>query len=193
VALNSRRAFPLSLRRGGAGPAPRTARRSIRAVAAASAVGLGLGLAACGLDVQTNKPYTPADGVSLDAGNVHIRNVLVFSRTAGSGYLAGSLVTSDQDALTGVSGVAIKPDGSNGAALVATMPDPVAFGNNTLVVLTNRPLITITSADLKAGLDASLVLQFSKAGQVSVRVPIIDGNQPQYATISPTPSATPSS
>jgi len=40
------------------------------------------------------------------------------------------------------------------------------------------------------GLDANVTLQFENAGEVTLRVPILDGNEPQYATLKP--SATPS-
>jgi hypothetical protein len=58
-------------------------------------------------------------------------------------------------------------------------------------VLTDGPFITVRSPDLKAGLTADVTLQFSTAGSATVRVPVIDGNEGPYATISPeaTPSA----
>ncbi|MBA3529652.1 MAG: hypothetical protein H0T91_10175 [Propionibacteriaceae bacterium] len=144
------------------------------------------------MNVQTNRPYTPAEGVNLDVGAVNIRNLLVLTRTEGQGFLSASLLSSDRDALVAVSGTPIKADGSEGAAFKATVPDPVALGNGQLVVLTQRNLITISSADLKPGLTARLVLQFSTAGEATVLVPIVDANQPEYATITPSPSSTPS-
>jgi hypothetical protein len=52
----------------------------------------------------------------------------------------------------------------------------------------------LKSADIVPGLDATVTLQFKNAGQSTLRVPIADGNQPQYRSItpSPSPSATPS-
>lgn len=153
------------------------------------ALGLLLSTSACGMQVQTNKPYTPAEGVNLDVGSVHVRNLMILSRADGAGFLSASLTSSDVDALTLVSGTPIKVDGSDGAAFTATLPDPVALGNGVLVVLTNRPFITITSADLKPGLTAKLVLQFSNAGEADVTVPVVDAAQPDYATLTPSPSS----
>jgi hypothetical protein len=62
-----------------------------------------------------------------------------------------------------------------------------------MVVLTDRPLITVKSADLQAGLVARLVFQFSKAGEVTTTAPVVNADQPAYATISPSPSPSPSS
>lgn len=169
-------------------------------------VALTLGLlgaaSGCGMKVQTNEPYTPAEGVNFDVGNsadpttvVHVRNLMILSRTAGQGIVSASLVTGGSDALTGLTGTAVKPDGSNGAAFTASLTTPVTLNPNQLVVLTNGPLLTVTSADLAAGLDASVTLEFQKAGQITVRTTVVDASQPAYATISPSPSpaASPSS
>ncbi len=171
----------------------RAVRGSRLTVATMLALGLVLTATACGMHVQTNNPYTPADGISIDVGTVHVRNLTIVSRAAGDGYLAGSMVSTEPEALLAVSGKPIKTDGSDGAAFTATLPDPVALGNGTLVVLTARPLITVKSADLKPGLTASVTLQFSNAGVVSINTTVVDGLSPQYSTISPTPSAAPSS
>ena len=74
----------------------------------------------------------------------------------------------------------------------STCPTRSALGNGALVVLTDRPLITVSSADLVAGLDGRGDAEFSTAGVDHVRVPVVDGNQQQYATISPTPGPPPS-
>lgn len=181
-----------------------TARAHVRRSLAALLVVLGLFLttAACGMDVQTSKPYTPAEGSNTDVGGnngnshdiVHVRNLIIISRTAGEGILSGSLLVDNSDALMAVSGTPYKVDGSDGAPFTASLPAPVPFGGRTSVVLTNIPLIILKSADIVPGLDATVILQFKNAGQSTLRVPIADGNQPQYKSItpSPSPSATPS-
>ena len=155
-----------------------------------------VGVGACGFDAQTMRPYTPADGANVDAGpgnSVKIRNLLILSRAKGQGFLSASITAADRDALVKVGGVAIKPDGSEGSPLQATIPAPIPLENGELVVLTQRPLITITSPDLQAGLTAKVVLTFEQVGDVTVLVPVIDGNQEEYRTISPSPSSAPSS
>jgi hypothetical protein len=176
-------------------PSLRHAHAHLSRVAAALLLLLGvvLSASACGMNVQTNNPYTPADGVNLDIGTVHVRNLMILSRTTGEGFLSASMVSADRDALVGVTGNPIKSDGADGAAFTATLPDPVALGNGTLIVLTNREFITLKSADLMPGLSAKLTLNFSQAGQVSIQVPIVDAQNPAYATITPTPSAAASS
>jgi hypothetical protein len=57
-----------------------------------------------------------------------------------------------------------------------------------MIVLTDGTPITVRSPDLVAGLTARLTLTFAKAGEVTVVVPVMDGNEPVYATISPEPT-----
>ncbi len=155
------------------------------------------------MNAQTTKPYTPAEGVNFDVGDlsvpdsvIHVRNLLVISRSPGDGILSGSLVTSGRDTLVGVSGVPYKADSSKGTAFTATQSGPVLLTNNAQVVLTDMtPFITITGATgLAAGLDADVTLQFGKAGSVTMRTTVVDGTLPPYSEITPSanPSATPS-
>ena len=170
-----------------------------RGLRAALAILLSLGMlavaSACGMEVQTNQPYTPAEGVNFDVGNpsdpktvVHVRNLLIISKAPGEGIVSASLVTAGRDQLTGITGVPIKVDGTDGAPFTATIPNTVSLANNLLVVLTDGPPITVKSADIEAGLSATLTLTFESAGEATVKVPIVDGNEPHYATISPAPT-----
>ena len=146
---------------------------------------------ACGMSVQTNKPYTPSEGINVDVGGyagVKVRNLLVLSRADGEGYLSGTLVSQQRNSLTAVSGKAIKIDGTDGAPITATIPQQISLGNGLVVVLTDQPLIVLKSPDLKAGLTAQLTLEFSEAGQANVIVPVVDAKQPPYSSISPAPT-----
>ena len=160
-------------------------------------IGLLLVSGACGQNVQTNVPYTPGEGVNVDVGDpsipdkvVHVRNLLIISWEPGEGVVSASIVTGDRDALTGVSGTPIKVDGTEGVPFTATLPSTVSLANGVLVVLTDEAPITVKSPDLMAGLDANVTLAFQNAGEVTLRVPVVDGNEPQYATIKPTPTPT---
>jgi hypothetical protein len=173
--------------------------RSPLALRALAALLLSLGLllagAACGNDYQTLRPYTPAEGVNVDVGDpadtrnqVHVRNLLIISKAPGEGIVSGSLLTDGRDQLSGITGVPIKADGSEGAPFTATLSNTVSMANGALVVLTDGAPITVRSPDLAAGLTARLTLTFAKAGEVTVIVPVMDGNEPQYAAISPEPT-----
>lgn len=171
----------------------------VRAALAAAALVAVLPAAACGTNAQTLRPYTPSEGINFDVGDqtkpesvIHVRNLLVISRSPGTGIVSGSLSTLGQDSLTGVSGVPYKVDSSKGSPFTATVSTPVVLANNSQVVLTDLdPFITISGASgLAAGLDADVTLQFATAGSVTMRTTVVDGNLPPYTDV--TPSAAPS-
>jgi hypothetical protein len=171
----------------------------VRGLAGLLAVlGLMLAVGGCGTDAQTLKPYTPAEGVNFDVGNsydldsvVHVRNLLIISKQPGSGVLSASLVTDGRDQLTDITGFAIKSDGSQGAPLRVNLTNTVSIANRAQIVLTDQTPIGVTSPDLAPGLTASMTLTFANAGEHTVIVPVVDGNEPEYRNISPAP--TPSS
>ena len=157
--------------------------------------------------MQTTQPYTPAAGVNFDVGNedvpssvVHVRNLLIISRASGSGIVSASMSAVGSDTLVGISVQPYRNDGAQGTPAPAALPGGVPLAPNALQVLTNQsPLLTVSSPDLQAGLDADVTLRFAKAGSYTSRVPVVDGNQAPYTSISPSagaagvPAASPSS
>ena len=149
-------------------------------------------LSACGMDAQTAQPYTPAEGVNANVGPageaVQVRNLMILSREDGTGYLSASIVAQERDAMTAVAGKPFTPDGTAGTPFTVTLPDPVGLSPDVLVVLTDRPLIELKSPELIVGADAEVTLTFSTAGDLTIRVPIVDADQPDYKTITPSPA-----
>ena len=149
-------------------------------------------MSACGMDAQTTQPYTPAEGVNVNVGPagkwVQVRNLMILSREDGTGYLSASIVTQDRDAMIAVAGKPFTPDGTAGTPFTVTLPDPVGLSPDTLVVLTDRALIELKSPELIVGADAEVTLTFSTAGDLTIRVPVVDADQPDYATITPSPA-----
>ena len=178
------------------GSRPSRSPLGLRALAALLlSLGLLLAGAACGNDAQTLRPYTPGEGVNVDVGDptdtqnqVYVRNLLIISKAPGQGIISAGLLTYGRDQLSGITGVPIKVDGSEGAPFTATLPNTVSIANGALVVLTDSAPIAVVSPDIAAGQTARLTLTFAKAGEVTVLVPVMDGNEPQYATISPEPA-----
>jgi hypothetical protein len=175
-------------------PASRGWSTSVRVVAALLMVLAASVATACGFEQQTLRPYTPAEGVNFDVGGdrgVKVRNLMILSRTEGEGFLSATMVAGDRNQLTGISGKAIKSDGTDGAPLAATIQSPITLESGVPVILTDGPPITVRSPDLEAGLLAEVTLQFSPAGSTTVRIPVVDANEGPYASVSP--QATPSS
>jgi hypothetical protein len=150
-------------------------------------------ISGCGRDAQTLQPYTQAMGVNADVGRdptVKVRNLLIVSRQDGQGFLSASLISTGPDALVGVAGVAIERDATAGAPLEANLTAPIPLEPGDLVVLTERPVIRVSSPDLRAGAMARVVLQFDKAGELEILVPIYR-SQDELETISPIPESLP--
>lgn len=171
--------------------APRL-RRLARAGAAVVLSAALMATAACGFDVQTNRPYTPGEGVNADVGPrqgaVAVRNLLIVSKEAGTGYVSASLTAGHNDTLQRITGRAYKADGTAGTPLTATLPASVQITAGSLLVLTDQQLITVTGDDLAPGLEAELTLTFATAGEVTLRMPVVSADDPQFATVSPSPS-----
>lgn len=169
-------------------------RRLARAGAAIILTAALTATAGCGFDVQTNQPYTPAEGINVDVGPrqqaVAVRNLVIVSKEPGSGYVSASLTAAAHtDALQRITGRAYTRDGQPGAPLTVNQPGPVQVPAGSLVVLTDQPLIEVTSADLEPGLEAEVTLTFATAGETTMRIPVVSADDPQFATVSPSPSA----
>lgn len=166
-------------------------RRRRAAVAAALSLTVTLGLGGCGFDVQTLQPYTPSQGVNATVGeneDLMVRNLTVISRAKGTGFLSGTLTSYSEARLTGVSGTALAADGNTAGTLSVALPGPVELAPGNAVVLTDGTEITVTGQGLEAGLTAELTLDFGSVGSTTLQVPVVDGDLPEFSTVSPSPA-----
>jgi hypothetical protein len=176
-------------------PVGRPRGRRARALATAALSLTLLGAAGCGFEAQTLQPYTPADGTNLDVGadnQLKIRNLVVVSKTDGQGIISASILSGADDQLTGAAVVPSPLSGSPGPAVTAKVAAPIALPGGRLVVLTNQPLITVSSPQLVAGGAASVTLQFAGSGEVALNCPVVDGNLPEWSSIGSSASPSPS-
>jgi hypothetical protein len=166
----------------------------VRALAALLlSFGLVVLAAGCGFNAQLLKPYNPADGANKDIGEdgtLKVRNLVVVSRAKGEGILSTTLVANAAERLTGATVAPHTLEGTTGPAVPVTLAAPIELSPGALVVLTQRqPLLTVSAPDLEPGGSATVVMQFEKAGAVTLDCPVVDGTQPPWATISPSPAA----
>ncbi len=181
-----------------------------RVGAAAAAAGLLVGLSACGFNAQTLKTYTPADGVNVNVGNpngqmengqskiptssaVKVRGLMILAESPTSGFLSATVISDNPDQLTDITGNVLEPDGSQGPALTIQLPSPITLNPHSPVILVDRQAVTVTGSQVPAGATASLKLTFAKAGSTQVTVPIVDGQNDTYRTVSPSPAPSSSS
>ena len=123
---------------------------------------------------------------------MHVRNLLIISKAPGEGIVSASLVTDGRDQLTGVTGVPIKADGSEGAPFTATLSNTVSHRQRRSRRADRQRPDHRQQPDLAAGLTARLTLTFANAGEVTVRRA---GGRRQRAAVrehQPAPSRPPS-
>lgn len=177
-------------------------RQSPRILAASALAALVVGLSACGTP-QTLVPYTPAEGVNADAPRLgaaaganqvplKIRNLVIVSKPgSGTGFLSGALIApvDRNDALVRVEGNLMTSDNTQGQAIppiTANLDLPAGK----MVNLVEQPSLTIASPALTPGLVADLTLTFRDSEPQTLKVPIVDGNKPDYASVTPVPATT---
>ena len=147
---------------------------------------------ACGFDAQTLQPYTPAMGVNADVGDdrrIHVRNLLIVSRERGQGFVSASLLSARPAALTGVSGTVFERDNTPGVPLTANLREPLPLRPGEWAILTERPVVRVSSPILRPGAIVLLELRFDQGDTMEVRVPVYR-DQGEYETISPIPRNT---
>lgn len=156
-------------------------RRRLVRLGMAAAVVAAATLSGC-VSTEVAQPYTPAIGVNSDAEGVNLRALTVVAKE-GKGRLTGSLDSASGDTLTSISG---KATGSNFDDLsdLTTESATIQVPAGKLVDLTGQK-ITLSSDDLTPGLYARLTFAFERAGDVTVLVPVVDAEQPDYASAQP--------
>jgi len=161
----------------------RRPRRTIAVAVLAVALPLVGGLAGCSATnpIQTQRPYSPADGVRATLGPLETTNLLVAGTAKGhAAALSGGLVNTGADALT-VS-VAVSGETStftvpaHGSVLIGTGSD-------------SGRTMPIQSLDADLGALTTVTLKVPSAGSAAVQVPVVDGSLPQYTSVLPSPAS----
>lgn len=166
-------------------PRSTTARRSCRV--ALAGIGAALLLSGCGFAVQTLQPYTPAQGVNVDAGDVLVRNLLIVADGEGGGIISGSLLSSVDNRVTDINVTPVLMDDTDGTPLEVYGADDVELPANRLVPLsTEGEQVQVSGEDLSPGLTARFVLTFESGAEAAVTAPVMAFDQAMYAPLSPT-------
>jgi len=155
-------------------------------------------LAACAstnFGAQTDKVYTPADGVTNRDGMVDVLNALIVSDSPGSGRLIAGLANNDtttDDELTGVAGAG----NSQGLTIDLAGGDTTIPAGGLLQLANDDAAFVQVQGDpseLYAGAFARVTFSFKNAGAVTVNVPVLaPGQNYTQVQLSPSPTASPS-
>lgn len=147
--------------------------------------GIAVALLASGCaNYEAIKPYQPAAGVQTNAPGVKVRNLMVLS-TADGAKLSGSVIADAADELTGVTGTALKADGSAGGPLTVTT-GKVALPAGKAVDL--GASASTVKGSIAGGM-TTLTLNFAKSGPVTLTVPVVASEAMDVSTANPTAAA----
>jgi hypothetical protein len=166
----------------------------VRALVAALFVAPALtACASTNFGAQTDKVYTPADGVTNRDGQVDVLNALIVSEDPGSGRLIAGLSnnnTTTDDELTGVAGAG----NSQGLTVSLAGGDTTIPAGGFLQLADNDAANVQVQGDpseLYAGTFARVTFSFKNADAVTVNVPVLAPGE-NYRDVQLTPSPAPS-
>ncbi|QCV95808.1 hypothetical protein [Acidipropionibacterium acidipropionici] len=146
-------------------------------------------LAGCSQEPKVIRAYTPAAGVNTGNDSVKLRD-LALVHADGQARLSGMAASSQNDAITGVTGQAMSSDDSVAGPLGPSTTHVALTANEGKNLATAG--IQVSSDDLKDGLLASITITFANSDPVTVLTPVISAGNPDFTPAAPTPSSTPS-
>jgi hypothetical protein len=152
---------------------------------AATVAGAVLALSGCQVmsPIQTTVPYQSADGVSVDLGNVQIRDLVVVTATrGGAGTLSGLVVNKSTEPVTVTFTTGTGVDASARAIIPAGAPTRLSGVQGVTPV-------TIPSLPAAPGDVVKVIVSTPDAGAPVVSVPVLPPTG-YYSSITPAPLQT---
>jgi len=151
-------------------------------------VGLLVVLAGCsaGFDATSSKPYSPADGVQADSGDLRVLNALVVVGDDGStGTVSAAVVNRGDrdDRLTGVT--------SPGATILLTGSGDLAAGGAVTLGSGTDPSATATGLRKGAGQSITMTFSFTRSEPITIRTVVVAATG-IYTDLAPSASPPPS-
>lgn len=139
-------------------------------------------LTSCGFDYATNRPYTPAAGVSNAEGDINVLNAVVVAGQPDSGTFIATLSSDAEEEVTF--------EGVSGAGGNTIEPDDF-----TAVEIAPRGLVNLAeeggpsfSGTFEAGDFLALTLSFDTGDAVTMNVPVVPACE-EYADLDESSSA----
>lgn len=153
------------------------------AASAALALGIALGASGCSMVTYqaTTEPYDASDGVGLNVGDLHLRNVLVVSDDGVDGTLVLTVVNSGADDVD----LGVQVAGGDTRFIAVDAGSTVAFGVAAEDELDTVPPLVLENIDTDPGALLPIYFQYGSAEGVEKQVPVLDGRLPEYAGLLP--------
>ncbi|WP_090031286.1 hypothetical protein [Cellulomonas marina] len=128
--------------------------------------------------VTTNVSYDPSDGIGVTVGTVYAQNLLVLTTAEGEpGVLVGAFTNESSDAVD----VSLELPGGESDSLDLAAAEAVYLGTE------DDEGIAIDTVPAAPGGLVDVTMSTPEGGSQTVRVPVLDGTLPEYATLVPTP------
>ena len=158
--------------------------RSRRLLLAASLCVAGVALAGCSATnpMTTENEYSAADGTRATLGDVRASNLVVVSSAKGApGLVTGALTNDGDDKRT------VTLTFGEDTSTVNVEPKQTVLLDGTTG--TGHANIVLTAVAVAPGGVAPATIATDAAGSQDISVPVLDGSQPEYASLVPTAPA----
>ncbi|PWC04943.1 hypothetical protein [Agromyces badenianii] len=156
-------------------------------IAASAALALGIALGASGCSMltyqATTEHYDASDGVSVDVGELDLRNILIVSDDGVDGTLVMTVVnngTEDVDL-----GVQFGVGGGETVDIEVEAGSEVVFGVDDIEGTDTVEPIVLEDIDTLPGAFLPMYFQYGSAEGVEKLVPVLDGRLPEYKRLVP--------
>ena len=131
----------------------------------------------------TTEHYDASDGVSLDVGDLDLRNVLVVSEDGEDGNLIMTVVNNgDEDVELGVQ---FGEGGGDVQTIEIEAGDTVAFGVEAAESEEQLEPLLLEGIDTQPGALLTMYFQYGDAEGIDKQVPVLDARLPEYADLAP--------
>jgi hypothetical protein len=124
----------------------------------------------------TTEHYDASDGVSVNVGDLDVRNILVVSDDGEDGNLVLTVVNTGED--DAELGVQVGEGGSEPLIIEVEAGATVSLGGD------EEPLL-LEGIDTQPGALLPLYFQYGTAEGIEKLVPVLDGRLPEYADLAP--------
>ena len=131
----------------------------------------------------TTEHYDASDGVSLDVGDLDLRNVLVVSEDGEDGNLIMTVVNNgDEDVELGVQ---FGEGGGDTQTVEIEAGATAAFGVDEVEGIDVLDPIVLEGIDTQPGALLTMYFQYGDAEGIDKQVPVLDARLPVYADLAP--------
>lgn len=150
-------------------------RRLLSAIALGACVAVTSGCSS----FATLAPYTPAAGVQTNQDGIKVRNLLLVP-DGDQARMVGTLIASEDDSVTNLTAQPLKPDNEPSGSASTSSPDLQLPAGEAVSLSDSGATVT---GDFVPGLLVELTMNFEKSGDVTLLVPVMSPDDPDFQNL----------